>query len=721
MKNHISAATLGLVVGIDCIGASIAFGALLFPGPLASSIGAGICVILLSTIIVSFSTAMRSAQPNAIAVVQETNVAILAASIALIAEGMINLPEVVRGATALAILGTCSVVTGVLFWIFGRFRLGGMTRFLPYPVVAGFMAGTGWLLVQSAVMVLTDEHESARIIARLAEPVVLGKVVPAFAFALLLMWAVRRFSHSMTASAVLIGSGGAFYTVLSMLGISHEQARVWEWLPSINGDASITLLLPNQIVMNADWGMVALALPAIAAAAGLNIINLLLNTSGLELNFGREIDANAELRSAGLANILAGAFGGPVGFADLGMTTLAEKVGAKERTAGIATAIAAAIGLLFASELASAMPLFISTGLMIFLGFELLHGGVESRHRLPTMEWLVVTCILGAVILVGFMAGLALGLVFSVILFIYNYSRLPVVRVTADGKDIRSKVDRSLIANHFLDEHGPALYAIQLQGYLFFGTAEQVASRVRNRLNSKDLPALRFLILDFTRVSGIDAAAVSCFNKICSLALPSGITIIFSHLAKDDQRALCLAGIEFVEGSQTISAPDIDNALEWCEERLLEQAVIGDEEVDILHHLEGTLGAHPRLPDMLSAMEVQKLEPGTALIRAGEIADGFYVMSHGRLKVQVTMPDGHVVRYRTMTAGAIVGEVGIYIGGNRTADVIVEESSTVWRLPLATLKRLEHSDTELAMLFHRLLAVHLVDKLLMANRQVRIS
>ena len=711
---------LGLITGIDSLGAGLAFAALLFPASLAAGLGSGVGVILLSSALLPLIIGLRSTQPNAIAVVQETSIAILASAIAGIAANMESQPEGVRVATAFAVLGTSTVVTGLLFLTMGRLKLGGLVRLLPYPVVAGFLAGSGWLLVQGAVMMLTDERELMDVLSRLADPLVLGKIIPAFTFAGVLILALRQFSHPMTASTMLVGSGMIFYVVLAVAGISHEQARAWTWLPSIPGDGSVSLPMPYRIVGDADWGQVITALPAIASAAVLNMVGLLLNSSGMELAFGREIDANAELRSSGMANLLVGVFGGPVGFADLSMTLLAEKVGAKDRRAGIATAIAVGIGLLCASSLASAMPSFLSAGLMVFLGLELLHEwAVESRHRLPLKEWLVVASILAAVIVVGFMAGLALGLGFSVVMFVYNYSRLPVVRLTASGTELRSSVDRSTEAARVLSQRGSSIYAIQLQGYLFFGSVEQIVNQVRQRLNAPNMLPLRFLLLDFKGVSGVDSAATSCFVKICSIVEQSDVKVAFSRLPDEARHAFQLAGISV---DKDTLYPDIDHALEACEESLLNEEHFDSEGVVALtHHLGSVLGQHPRLHDMIAALEKLELAPGAVLIKAGDAADDLFMLGQGRIKVQVTLPNGQILRLRTMMSGAIVGEIAFYLGGKRTADVVVEEPSVIWRLSLSTLKRLEMQDAQLALLFHRLISITLAEKLVQANRLIQLS
>ena len=74
-----------------------------------------------------------------------------------------------------------------------------------------------------------------------------------------------------------------------------------------------------------------------------------------------------------------------------------------------------------------------------------------------------------------------------------------------------------------------------------------------------------------------------------------------------------------------------------------------------------------------------------------------------------------------MTAGAVVGELALYLGIKRSADVIVEMSCMVLRLDAEEILRLENSDPELAVLAHRLLAHTLAEKLTLANRIIQAS
>jgi SulP family sulfate permease len=337
IKRALGPAMVGLIAGIDNLGASLAFAALLFPGALSAGLGMGVGVLLLSGVVLALVIALRSQNPNTIAMVQETSIAILAAA-TIGVTGAMDAPTENRIATVFAILGTSTVLSGALLWGFGRARLGALVRFLPYPVVAGFLAGSGWLLIEGALVMMTGQHDLIAMLPDIAQPLTLAKIIPAAVFALLMLLALRKASHPMTASAVLACATGVFFALLAFFDIPIEQARGWAWLPTTPSDDSVALPSPLWVIGAADWSAVLQTTPAMISAALLTMIGLLLNTSGLELATGRDIEPNGELRSSGVANMLVGFLGGTSGFVGLGMTLLADKLGIHGRSAGIATA-----------------------------------------------------------------------------------------------------------------------------------------------------------------------------------------------------------------------------------------------------------------------------------------------------------------------------------------------------------------------------------------------
>jgi sulfate permease, SulP family len=721
IKQFIPVISLGLLSAIDNVASGFAFAALLFPPALATGLGYGLGVILVSSIIIPLFLALRSALPNNVGMVQEEGFAILAIAIAAMLLEMTNYPPQVQIATILAALGVSTLFTGVLFLVFGYFKLGSLVRFLPFPVIAGFLAGSGWLLVDGGLIMLTSEEALFDVAHKLTETNILICVISAFAFAFTMLYSLNKWSSPLVTPMLFVVATGLFFVALEVFGISTEQAREWGWLPSIDSSASIAIPLPNEIIANADWEKVLSLTPAILSAAFVSMITLLLNTSGIELALGCERDANDELKRNGYANLLAGSFCGPSGYLCLSTTLLANKMGLASRIGGIAIGVGTIVGLFFASFMISVIPSFVPAGLMIFLGIELLLEWVlETRHKLPILEWLIVLVIVVTIASVGFVSGLALGILLSAIMFTYDYSRLNVVKLEADGGEIRSNIDRSSVQTHILNTEGESIHILGLQGYLFFGTVEKIVERVKSRINNSDKLPVQYLILDFKHVSGMDSAAATGFIKIGQAVKANSLKLYFSHLSPEFRHAIDKAGFDF-EDENMVAKPDLDHALEDCEAKILRDSLGAQKDDDALANLRSFLGNTPKADDAISYLQRLELEDGSYLVRTNDDADDMFVIASGQVRVELVLSNGKALRLRTMTAGAVVGEVALCLNGKRTADIVVEGQTVVYRLAKQVLEDLEIKDPQIGFIFYRAISAALADKLILTNKMAMLA
>jgi sulfate permease, SulP family len=713
----ISLLTFGTVSAINTLGFGFAIMALMFSGPAASGYGMGVGVFILSSVIHAVYTAWRDRLPGAIGIVQEAGIPVIAAAMSTTALQMSGPPEV-RVATVLAILGVSTSLTGLLLLIVGRLRLGSLVRFVPYPVIAGFLAGAGWLMLSGGLSLVLGAKAPLEMLRQLGEPTILARAIPALLFAISISVGTRRLAHPFVIPGALVLAGLTFFAITTLgMGLSTEEIRALGWLPAAS-PAGRAISFPSPALLPlVVWSDVLRAAPAMASAAVLALLGILLNTSGLELALGVDLDPDEALRSSGLINLLLGGIGGMAGFVSVGGTMLAERIGIRGRSAGLARATVLLALLAVAGTLVAAMPVFLTGGLVMFLGIELLLSwAVASRRRLPALEWAIVPLILVVISGVGFLAGIGVGLLVAVGMFAFTYSRLPVVRFSASGRDLRSSVDRSPAAMAHLAAEGAAVEIVHLQGFLFFGTAERVLDHVRARLAAGDQPTLRFLVLDFRHVSGVDSAATACFLKLRKLTESRHVDVRCTEVPDTVVQQFARAGLTFDTTPTFGRLPDVNSALERCEDALLADHDDGGVAGTLLQQLEAQLGPSPYLPVLVEAMEAMTVPAGTFLIRAGDEARDLFLVVRGHLAVQVAGPDGTPLRLRTMAAGAIVGEIALYTRQPRVADVIAVEESVVCRLSEAAITRLEAEQRDAAVLLHRLIATNLSGKLAAANR-----
>jgi SulP family sulfate permease len=323
--------------------------------------------------------------------------------------------------------------------------------------------------------------------------------------------------------------------------------------------------------------------------------------------------------------------------------------------------------------------------------------------------------------MVGYPEGVATGIVAAVVLFVHNYSRVNVVSHALSGADLRSNVDRPVRAQRRLREVGEQIYVLRLQGFIFFGTANHLLHEVRDRAADARRQGLRFAIMDFRRVSGLDSSAVFSLWKAHQLARRLGFTLIMTQVNPEIARQLALGGLEPAELPSFRMFPDLDHALEWCENLLLTAELNGTNGHDshLSEQLKELWPQEVSADRLLPYLQREEVAPGTHVIRQAELSESLYFIESGLVTARMEFEDGRALRLRTMGAGTVVGEVGLFLGGKRTASVVAEKPCTIYRLSSDSLQRMRRDDPELALAFHRFVVCLLAERLTSTSNMLR--
>jgi len=702
------ALTAGGVAGVLEVVLATSLAALVFSGELAQHRGAGIGLALLGGAVVMLVIAAFSSLPFSVGSIQDTTATIIALLAARIAAAV---PREDAFLTVVLAITVATVVAGLFFFVLGTLRLGDLVRYVPYPVIGGFLAGTGWLLAKGAVGVLTDVPVSISTLSEVAAEA--AKWLPGLAFALTVLWVTRRRPHPAVIPLVSIGGIALFYVVALISGQGVEGARDGGWLIGPFPSGGLWRPWSIEALGGADWGAVLAQAVGMGTVLVVGVLTLLLNTTGIEVVTERDIDLNRELRAAGAANVAAGIGGGLIGFHALSLTTLAHRAGARTRLPGIVGAAICLATLVLGASALSLIPKPVLGGLLLYLGLGfLLDWVVLTWRRLPLVDYALVLLILAVIAAFGFLIGVAVGTLVALVMFVVEVSRGDVVNRAISGAAYRSKVDRDPEHLAILRAHGERIHMFELQGYLFFGTASSLLDRVKERLNDAGQQEARFVIIDFRRVTGLDSSAVLVFTKARQLAGSRGITLVLTGVGDRLRRQLERGGFaEDPDGGVRI-LPDLDRGVQWCEDRLLEEAGAPSSAAPppLEDQLRVSLGSvdPSRLLPYLEAIEV---EAGQTVMRQDEPSHGLYFLESGRLTVQLESPEGGRMRLRTMGPGTVVGEVTLYLGTPRTASVVAEVPSRLHRLSADALARMERGDPTVAAAVHRMFARLLAERL----------
>ena len=386
-------------------------------------------------------------------------------------------------------------------------------RVLPYPVIGGFLGGSGILIVASATRFKAGEawEVSGAWIA--------GMLVGCALFVLGRRWR----SVWLVPLAVLVATAATMLVAL-VAGTPLEALQSAGWLPpKLQGEPISPLTwvtLPSEgWLALSHQSMLMLSVPLVS------IVSLLLNLSGVELAAGQDVDFDRELRVAGGANLLGGLAGGVISFHSLSASLTAYRQGTGSRQTGIIVAVSCLVGAAAGSSLLQYIPKPVVTGLLLSLGLGLAWDWIVAGiRRMPLAEYAVVLSVAIVVALAGYLPGVFVGLVLATATFVVTYSKLRIIRRELSGRELRSSVERGGEERAWLDQHGTSLRVLKLEGFLFFGTAHALLSRVRLFLSQE---SVEFVVLDFSSVSAMDSSAakvvdriaVTCHQHHCELRL----------------------------------------------------------------------------------------------------------------------------------------------------------------------------------------------------------
>lgn len=694
----------GMVSGTLVVSFDISLGALIFNHGLADYLSRGIGIILISSVIVGVIVSLLSSYKPVIAAPQEDAAVILASMAAAITTGIAQKdPTASPFPTVVAAIAITSVVAGGFFLLLGILRLGILVRFIPYPVAGGFIAGAGWLLLQGSISVMSGQPSTLDIFPSVVmDPELLKRVLPGLVFGVLLLLVLRRFSSLLLLPVLLGGSIVVFYVSLGLAGVSVQQVLDSGWLLGPFPTASLWPPIGASDLGKVDWGVLFGSAGNMAAVTIMAAITVLLSASGVELATEQEIDLDRELRATGVANIVTGLFGGMVGYLSLAESSMSFKAGSNSRVSGLVAAAISCVVLFVGADAILYFPRPVLGGLIAYLGFHFLINTLyEGWFRLRRIEYFVIVVILLVVAVRGFLVGIGVGLGVSFILFALSYSRIEVVRNAISGLHLRSNVARSDGEEMTLTERAKQLYVLQLQGYIFFGTAYNLLSTAQQRIQSDD-GEVRYLLLDFRHVNGIDSSAIASFLRLRRLAKANGVKLFFTEVRVDIRNHL-ERGEVFVRGDDDVCQiyPDLDRGLEACEKDIIAEAPPSMLPPPMLFYdLQDVFGGRDEMLRFLGYLERVELPDGFDLFRAGDVSKELYLIESGELTAWLEIDGKKVKRLRTMGPGSVVGESGLYMGEKRSATVTASRQSTLYRLSEEALQRMTAEAPELAAAFH---------------------
>jgi sulfate permease, SulP family len=666
----------GLIASSLSLAYCFSYGALIFTGPLQPFLGQGVAAALITAVTTGCLIAWTSGFRLAIAGPDSNTAAPLATMMAALSPALSTGSPGDAQALVFAALAAATALTGTFLVFLGWGRLGKLARYLPYPVVAGFLASTGWLLVTSAVRMSTDVPPTLASLPAFAAPrpgLLLGLAV---GWAALLWLLTAKIKNYLTLPAVLVAATLATHAGVVLLGVSEASVQDSGLMfKAVSGGQPVVPVLTGSFFA-VDWTLLATIAGSMAAVAVMAVLTILLNSTGIELATGVEGDLDHELRIQGLANLVSALIGGFVGYVSVSRTLVNRAAGATSRLSGTVVGVVALAVLVGGSDAVSLVPRFVLGGLLMQLGGGLLWDWLVCPwSRLPRREWLLVASIVTITAYFGFLYALVFGALAACVIFALDVSGTDVIRGQFGLNERSSSLVRSVEEMAILAAHGEAVIVLQLHSYLFFGSAYRVQEHLKALATSR---LLQMVIFDFSAVTGIDSSAATSFARTRDLLLTAGIRIAVCGLAPAVARVISATGAPSVE---IASCANLDEALEQGENAVL-----------VAHG--ATTVTHRPLVDWLAAAfgnleyarelmrHLSPVEPAEAgfLCRQGDPTETLLFIERGSVSVLVDRPQRDPVRIRVFGPHTMIGEIGFFLETRRTASLKAEDGTIIWSL-----------------------------------------
>jgi len=629
----------------------------------------------------------------------------------------------------IAVIFSIILLAGVLQALFGLARLGSLIKHTPQPVMAGFQNAAALLLflVQLANVFGFDKSTSfveALKHASGAKPLSIAIAI----VVVVVMWNSRRFLPKVPPLLVGLGVGTVLYYACGLAGFGLQLGS------TIGSGLFNSYKLPNfpqfgELARNP--GLFSLLPTIIGGALALAIIasiDALLCAKLLAKPGDPQIDGNRLLLRLGAGNVVAAGFGGITGGLNLGPSRDNKAFGARTPFSAVVNASALLVTLVVLFPALSFLPCVAVSAVIMVIAIQHFDpwslrlvrqwGPASAGHRRKlVLDLLVVLVVMALSVLIDIVLAVFIGVVIAALLFMMRMSR-SIIRRVYRGAAVRSRKARPLPEMEALGKSGSAIVVMELQGALFFGSAETVAGEIATQMQQET----RYVILDLRRVTEVDSTGSQILQEIDADLATRGKRLLLS-VAQQSVPAEMLADSGVVAAlTKDRIFRDLDRAIEWAEDELLRaEARPGEPSAEIPLEQMGLLAgfAPAELKQIEAHLERVAYEAGRVIFREGDPGDQLYLIAKGTASAFLHHAGERDIRLVTFDTGTVFGELAVLDAGARSATVTADNELVCYVLTAKDFAALSDRSPAVAIKLLANLASRLSQRLRDANRTIQ--
>jgi SulP family sulfate permease len=721
----------GLAAMLVALPSAIAFGLLIY-SPLGPDYAAqGAMAGILGTIAIGLVAPIFGGTPRLISAPCAPAAAVMAALVLeLLNHTSPKAGDSLQPDHILLLLTLVAVLSGGLQFLFGTIGGGRLIKYIPYPVVAGYLSGVGVLIFLSQVPKLFGLPQGTHLWDGLASPALWKTPGLIVGIVTMLVMALASKITRAVPSAIL----GLLAGILAYFGLSPFYPELLSVtgnplvIGPIGGTGSVSLgALTDRwsaitTLTFADLHLILI--PALTLSVLLSIDTLKTCVVVDALTRSRS-NSNRELIGQGLGNLASAFTGGMPGAGQMGATLVNINSGGTTRLSSILEGVFSLAAFALLGGLVAWVPIAGLAGILIVVAYRMVDPNIFHllRQQSTIFDFVVVAAVVVTAIAYNLIAAAGVGLGLAILLFLREQIRGSVVRRKTYGNQTFSKKQRLPEEVTVLEKNGDRTAICELQGSLFFGTTDQLFTELES-----DLKTRKYVILDMRRVQSVDFTATHMLEQIeAHLAARKGL-LIFTHLppnlptGQDLQTYFDQVGL--VKPSRNVKVfEELDEALEWTEDRTLEEAGLLQAEQAAplnLHEINLFKGFDAEtLRALASCVEERSYEPGQKVFKHGDAGDEIFLIRRGTVRIVMPLAGGRQHHLVTFGRGDFFGDMAfIDHAAVRSADAVADaptdlyvilrarfdavgmayplmDKKVFWRLARALALRLRQTDAEL--------------------------
>lgn len=662
----------GLAAMLVALPSAIAFGVTIF-SPLGSSFAAqGALAGILGTFAVGLIAASFGGTNRLISAPCAPAAAVLAAvAIELTQKGVA--PE-----SSLVLLALIGLMCGALQLLFGVVGLGRLIKYMPYPVVSGYLSGVGLIIIVSQIPKFLGVPKGTHFWQALSSPSLwqwYGIVVGAAT--VIVMVAAPKLTKVVPAAILGLAAGVLAYFGLSLADGSLLEVAGNPLVVGPFGGSDAGLLDGVVARWNGISGVKAadvasVLMPAVTLAVLLSIDTLKTCVVLDALTRSRH-NSNRELIGQGLGNLASTVIGGVQGAGQMGATMVNIASGAQTRVSGLIEGVLAVIAFVLLGSLIAWVPIAALAGILIVIGVRMFDRA--SLHLLKSrstiLDFMVIVMVVVVAQAVSLIAASAVGIALAIFLFIREQIGGSVVRRKIYGNQTFSKQVRLQEEMAILEKRGDQTAIFELQGSLFFGTTDQLYTALEPELKTR-----RYIILDMRRVQTVDVTATHMLEQIESMLAQRKGMLMFSQLprslpsGRDIEQYFDQVGLVKSESHAQVFE-ELDDALEWVENRILEEERLEKAQETALELREIDLFKGRKdetLADLEACMEKRSYKAGERICARGDTGHEIFLIRRGAVRIVLPLKDKQGHHLATFGRGNFFGEMSFLDRDMRSAD-----------------------------------------------------